>query len=67
MLYMTQGRILQKQNQVRELIKRALRHNVRTYCEENYQNEDKVFDKRRAVKGWKDPATKQFTDVILVI
>ena len=50
-----------------ERVKRALRLNVRTYCEENYQNEDKVFDKRRAVKGWKDPATKQFTDVILVI
>ena len=36
-----------------ERIKRALRHNVRTHCEENYQNGDKVFYKRRAVKGWK--------------
>ena len=38
-------------------IKRALRHKVRTYCEENFQNGDKVFYKRRAVKGWKDLAT----------
>ena len=40
-----------------ERIRRALRHNVRAYCEENYQNGDKVFYKRRAVKGWKGPAT----------
>ena len=40
-----------------ERIKRALQHNVRAYCEENYQNGDKVFYKRRAVKGWKGPAT----------
>ena len=35
-----------------KIIKRA-----RTYCEENYQNGDKVFYKRRAVKGWKGPTT----------
>ena len=40
-----------------ERIKRALRHDVRTYCEENYQNGDKVFYKSRTVKGWKGPAT----------
>ena len=34
-----------------ERIKQALWHNVRTYCEENYQNGDKLFYKRRAVKG----------------
>ena len=39
-----------------ERINRTLWHNVRTYCEENYQNGDKVFHKRRAVKGWKGPA-----------
>ena len=33
-----------------ERIKRALRHNVRTYCEENYQNGGEVSYKRRAVK-----------------
>ena len=32
-------------------------HNVRTYCEENYQNGDKVFYKKRAVKGWEIPTT----------
>ena len=30
---------------------------MRTYCEENYQNGDKVFYKKRSVKGWKGPAT----------
>ena len=40
-----------------ERIKRALQRNVRIYCEENYQNGDKVFYKRRAVKGCKDSAT----------
>ena len=40
-----------------EKIKQALRHNVTTDCEENYQNGDKVFYKRRPVKGWKGPAT----------
>ena len=40
-----------------ERIKRALRHNVRTYCEENYQNGGEVSYKRRAVKDWKGPAT----------
>ena len=38
-----------------ERIKRVLRHNVRTCCEENYQNGDKAFDKRRAVKVWRGP------------
>ena len=39
-----------------ERIMRALRHNARTYCEENYQIGDKVFHKR-TVKDWKGPAT----------
>ena len=34
-----------------------MRPNVRAYCEENYQNGDKVFYKRRAVNGRKGPAT----------
>ena len=38
-------------------MKWALWHNVKTYCDENYQNRNKVFYKRRAVKGWKGPAT----------
>lgn len=40
-----------------ERIKQILQHNVRTYCEKNYQHGNKVFDKRRAVKGWKGIAT----------
>ena len=44
------------QAESRERIMQALGHNVRTYCGENYQNGDKVFCKRRAVKGWKGPA-----------
>ena len=40
-----------------ERIKRALGHNVRTYCKESYNSGDEVFYKRRAVKGWKGPAT----------
>ena len=40
-----------------ERFKRALQHNVRTYHEENDQNRDKVFHKRRTVKGCKGPAT----------
>ena len=39
-----------------ERIKRALQHHVRTYCEENYHNGNKVFYKMRAVKGWKGHA-----------
>ena len=35
-----------------ESIKQALRHKLRTSCEENYQNEDNVFDKRRALQSW---------------
>ena len=45
-----------------ERFKRALQHNVRTYHEENYQNRDKVFHKRRTVKGWKGPATVLLTE-----
>ena len=40
-----------------ERIMWASRHNVRTYCEENYQNGDKMFYKKRAVKGWEIPTT----------
>ena len=40
-----------------ERIMWASRHNVRTYCEENYQNGDKVFYKKRAVKGWEITTT----------
>ena len=38
-----------------ERIKRALRHNVRTYSEEVFEAGDKVFYRRRAFKGWKGP------------
>ncbi|XP_057305251.1 uncharacterized protein LOC130642182 [Hydractinia symbiolongicarpus] len=38
-----------------ERIKRALRHNVRTYSDETYLNGEKVFYKRKNTKGWKGP------------
>ena len=56
MLYTRLGKIFIKAESS-ERIKRALSHNVRTYCEESYNSGDKVFYKRRAVKGWKGPAT----------
>ena len=37
---------LMKKEESSERTKRALRRNVRIYCEENYQNGDKVFYKR---------------------
>ena len=40
-----------------ESIKQALWHNLRTSCEENYQNGDKVFDQRRALESWNGSAT----------
>ena len=39
-----------------ERIKRALRHNVRTYVEVEFSPGEKVYYKRRTVKGWKGPA-----------
>jgi len=39
-----------------ERIKRALRHQVRTYSEEVYEPGDKVYFKRNDSKGWKGPA-----------
>ena len=39
-----------------ERIKRALRHNVRTYAEVEFSPGEKVYYKRRADKGWKGPA-----------
>ena len=40
-----------------ERIRRALRHKVRTYAEERYENGDKVFYRRKSVNGWKGPAS----------
>ena len=40
-----------------EKIRRALRHNVRTYSEEIFEVGNKVFYKRQAFKGWRGPAT----------
>ena len=39
-----------------ERIKRALRHNVRTYSEVDFQPGEKVFYKRRQTKEWRGPA-----------
>ena len=40
-----------------QLIKRALKQNVRTYSEVQYNQGDKVYYKRRLDKRWKGPAT----------
>ena len=37
-------------------IKKALKHNVRTYSEVDFQPGDKVYYKRRKTKGWRGPA-----------
>ena len=39
-----------------ERIRRALRHKVRSYADTVYVNGDKVFYRRKNVKGWKGPA-----------
>ena len=39
-----------------ERIRRALRHQVRTYSEEVYVPGDKVYFKRKDFRGWKGPA-----------
>ena len=38
-----------------ECIRRALRHNVRTYADERFCNGDKVYYRRKNLKGWKRP------------
>ena len=40
-----------------ERIRRALRHNIRTYSDEIYENGEIVYYRRKNVKGWKGPAT----------
>ena len=40
-----------------EKIRKALRSKMRTYTNVNYEPGDKVFYKRKNVKGWKGPAT----------
>ena len=37
-------------------IRRALRHNVRTYADTRYSNGDKVYYRRKDSKDWKGPA-----------
>ena len=39
-----------------ERIRRALRHQVRTFAEERYEQGDKVYFKRKDYRGWKGPA-----------
>ena len=39
-----------------ERIRRALRHNVRTYADVRYSTGDKVYYRRKNFKGWKGPA-----------
>jgi hypothetical protein len=40
----------------REKIRKALRHQVRTFSEEHYETGDRVYFKRKNTKGWKGPA-----------
>ena len=39
-----------------ERIRRALRHNIRTYADTMYSNGDRVYYRRKKFKGWKGPA-----------
>ena len=39
-----------------ERIRRALRHNIRTYADTRYSNGDKVWYLRNGFNGWKGPA-----------
>ena len=41
------------QTESSEHIRRALRHNVRTYADERYCNNDKVYYRRMNLQGWK--------------
>jgi hypothetical protein len=45
------------QSESSERIRKALRHNIRTYANEVYENGDKVFYRRKNYKGWKGPGT----------
>ena len=40
-----------------ERIRRALRHNIRTYSDEIYENGEVVYYRVKNYKGWKGPAT----------
>ena len=40
-----------------EKIRRALRHNVRSYADVKYSNGDRIYYRRKNFKGWKGPAT----------
>ena len=40
-----------------ERIRRALRHNIRTYSDEIYENREVVYYRVKNYKGWKGPAT----------
>ena len=48
-------------------IKRALRHQVRTFSDVKYENGDKVYYKRNKVKGWKGPGVVLGQDGKLVL
>ena len=45
-----------------ERIRRALRHNVRTYSDTVYINGDRVYYRRKDYKGWKGPAVVMGAD-----
>ena len=51
-----------------EKIRRALKHKTRTYADEVYNINDKVFYKRKNLKGWRGPAIVTGVDgkIILV-
>ena len=51
-----------------KVIKRALRRNVRTYAEVEFEQGDMVYYKRLKMKRWQGPATVpgKYTNFILI-
>ena len=43
------------ESEASERIKKALRHNIRSYANERYENGESVYYRRKNYKGWKGP------------
>lgn len=52
-IHSARANVVKAQNS--DVIRRALKHKLRTSSETNYVNGDKVFYKRKDTKGWKGP------------
>ena len=48
-------------------IRKALKHKTRVYTEQNFQQGDKVFFKRKSHRGWKGPGSVMGTDGYTVL